>query len=717
MQPIPVSFDVEGDLIRPALLAPPLVCLSSATSEGAKLFHADPESRVCITDKGEVLPAPPLREHFGWILQQDPIYNANIAFDLCSCLAEWPEYFPEVFKAYDEDRIIDIILSQRLADNARGLIESFERREEYGYSQAGLTSRHLNKDRSAEKDDPNSWRLRFGELRKIPLEKWPSAPVKYSLEDSVDALAIANSQWDKYESYLANSPAQARAAFALQLMMCWGVKTDPVAIERLRSVAQEIHTKLTAELEVTGLVRGETCFDHKKQLTKKTPTKQIGTCDTKLVQRRMFDVCKEAGMPIKLTKTGYQLYREKIGKRRDIQPEQVFTEDELLKYTSTDADACKESGDEILVKYGRRKQVHSIVNTHVPDLLKGVITPIQPRYTTMVDSGRTSCSKGAKKGSKKKPPLNGFQFQNPKKELDYFPKGVGVRECFVAREDRYFADNDFSGLELHTGAQVCLTTVGYSRLADALNAQRDPHLQFAAQMLGISYEEAYERRHEKVIKHTRSLAKIANFGYPGGLGAEGLIAFARGYGVKITLEDAKKLRNDWFEAYPEWVDYFKWIRRHIDRFENVGDIEQLYVKRIRGAVRYTEACNTLFQGLGADGAKEALYEVTRRCYVKTEGSCLYGARPVGFIHDEILAEVFVELAHEQAIEMAEVMVNACNKFLPDVPVRCEPALSKHWTKDAVAVYDRDLRLQPFDLARIGRWDVYYKDGKAVDWDA
>jgi hypothetical protein len=201
--------------------------------------------------------------------------------------------------------------------------------------------------------------------------------------------------------------------------------------------------------------------------------------------------------------------------------------------------------------------------------------------------------------------------------------------------------------------------------------------------------------------------QCANFGFPGGLGVRGLIGFAHGYGVKLSADECRALRDAWFTSFPEWKELFKWVREHIDPVSGRGQIEQLYVKRVRGGVTFTSLNNTLFQGLGADGAKKALYEVQKRCYVKEEGSVLYGVRPVGFIHDEILAEVDEALAHEQAFEMAKVMVDACNKFLPDVPVKCVPALSKRWSKEAEAIFDKNGRLQPYDLARDGGWDVYW----------
>jgi hypothetical protein len=650
-------------------------------------------------------------------LQQDPIYGAYIAYDMAVCLNEWPELFPQVFKAYDEDRVIDVLLNQRLIDNASGSMKYFERQG--GYSLNAITKRRFDRDRSEQKKGPDIWRLRYAELYDVPITAWPGEAVQYALDDAQDTLDVGMDQFEKHAALLKNSPAQARAGFALQLMMCWGVKTDPVKIEQLKTVAEKMYGELGPKLVAAGLVRGDD-----------VPKKQRGTRNVRAAQARMLEVRKEAGLPIRLTKAGQTAYkaltneeykRLQQGNRRirkveiQIPIEQAFTPEELVKYTSVDEEACKECGDELLKEYSLRTQLHNIVHTHVPDLLKGVNTPIQPSYKTMVESGRTACAKSRSESKKKASPTNGFQFQNPKRSLEYFPPGVGIRECFVARPKKLFADPDFGGLELCTGAQSCIEVVGFSKLAEALNAGRDPHLQLGARLMRISYEEAQKRKHEKEVKHYRQLSKVPNFALPGGLGLPGLMGFARGYGIKLSRQEAKDLREEWFEEFPEWRPYFEYIRSHIDRVRGKGQIVQLYVNRVRGGVTFTSASNTLFQGLGADGAKAALYDVAKHCYMKIEGSALYGARPVGFIHDEILAEVDENNAHAQAIEMAQVMVTACNEFLPDVPVKCEPSLSKWWSKDVEAVYDGDGQLQPFDLARDGKWKVFYGDGEPVEW--
>lgn len=750
--PIPVAFDTETWLIEPGLLAPPMVCLTSTTATGSRLLHANVERmprgpivRIPATAAAAALEGPndSARAHFEWILEQDPIYGLNVAYDMAVCMALWPDLAWKIFKAYAEGRVVDIGLSQRLIDNSKGRMKYYQNLDPSGYSLEGLSARHLKKKREGKHED-DAWRLRYRELDPVPLPHWPKPAVDYAIEDSDDTFDVAEIQWNEHRELIGDSPAQARAAFALQLQMCWGTMTDPAKVQRLKEVSEEMYWQLSHEL-----AKQPPCIEHEDPdckicgprqplvrapgrdpyTGKKVPAKQEWTRNVRAAQRRMLDlethnatskieVDVPATFSVKLTDTGYEKLKERTEGVPGLSFFDVFSLEEMIKYTSVDEDACKESGDHTLQQYTVRTQLHGIVNTHVPDLLKGTVTPIQPRYNTFVESGRTSCSKGKpKKKTDKPPPTNGFQMQNPKKALKGFPAGVGIRECFVARPGYLYADNDFSGLELHTGAEACHAMVGYSLLGEALNAGRDPHLQFGAKLMGISYEEAKARKHEPEVRRFRGYAKPANFGLPGGLGIRGLIGFAAGYGVKLTFDEAKKLRDDWFDEFPEWRDYFREIRAHIDKVSGTGVIKQVGVNRVRGGVTYTSACNTLFQGLGADGSKHACFEVAYRCYVPQMNSPLYGARPCAFIHDEILAEVIERYAHEQAVEMAQVMVDACNEFLPNYPVRCEPALCKHWTKEVEAVYSEEGRLQPYDLAKAGKWRVFYDEEatELVDW--
>jgi DNA polymerase I-like protein with 3'-5' exonuclease and polymerase domains len=100
--------------------------------------------------------------------------------------------------------------------------------------------------------------------------------------------------------------------------------------------------------------------------------------------------------------------------------------------------------------------------------------------------------------------------------------------------------------------------------------------------------------------------------------------------------------------------------------------------RIRGRVSYSQARNTPFQGLAADGAGLALFALVKE-----------GFRVVGFVHDEFLVELpdeggFVSESVVRRVE--EILRTEMRKVLPKkIPVKCEKALSSCWDKKAKLV--------------------------------
>ena len=274
-----------------------------------------------------------------------------------------------------------------------------------------------------------------------------------------------------------------------------------------------------------------------------------------------------------------------------------------------------------------------------------------------------------------------------------------------------FASADFDGLELRTMAQACLLLVGESRLAQVLNAGADPHLQMAAAMLGISYEEAKSRKDEHAIKEARQAGKVANFGFPGGLGAEKLVLFARkAYKVNLAVDDdqaaktglvsAKKLKRIWLSSFPEFRKYFATISDMIGA--DGATFRHFFTGRVRGGAHYAAACNSFFQGLGSDATGNALFLISEACYTPQAcrgcagagGPCcfgtgvspLYGTRMVNYVHDEFILECPESRGHEVAHELVRFMVEGAAPFLPDVPATAEPKLMRFWSKDAKQVW-------------------------------
>lgn len=199
-----------------------------------------------------------------------------------------------------------------------------------------------------------------------------------------------------------------------------------------------------------------------------------------------------------------------------------------------------------------------------------------------------------------------------------------VRGCVVPGEGRIFLDDDWGQVELC--ALACIQDAirhevgldGPSAMTTLINAGMDLHVYLASRILEISYEEAVEWKEgghgpakKRLIKRYRQMAKAANFGFPGGMGDEKFLVYARdGWGVTLSVEQVGDLKSAWLAAYPEMELYFEYISQ---RYRE--GICQLVSRRIRRGLRYTSACNTYFQGLAADGAKFALWLLTLASYL------------------------------------------------------------------------------------------------------
>lgn len=656
-----IAFDFETHLIAPGCLAPKAVCLTWQDDSGNQGILVDPEEIESLI--------------LSWL--KDPeciLVGANTAFDVGVSMANYESTIDLWFYAYENDRVTDVQIIAKMRDNARGILGVGPGAK--GYSLATLEERYFGRDRSVEKTDPMAWRLRYSELDGVPLDQWPQPAIQYALDDATGTLDVME--------YLVNQGLpvdhwnQSRAALALHLMTCWGMKTDPNKIRQFEIETKAKYTELRAHLQSVGFVRKD------------------GSRNTKLAKERILDDYRVTGRDVKLTKTGRDLFE---GRPYAVPYDQLMShpDPKAMTYVALDEEACTESEDQDLQSYAEYTSIQSIMDSTIPQLWLGVNTPLQPQFEVMLETGRTSCRQG--KGG----PTNGFQTQNVR-------RAKGIRECFVARPGTYIADCDFSQLELCTVAQVCKTLLGWSTLGDMLNQGADVHLFMGANILGISYQEAIERKRDKDVKEARQLAKVANFGFPGGLGAGGFVAFAKGYGLKVTKQQGEDLRQVWIETFPEFLDYFLHIRKLIDPVEEVIPVQTfLFTGLERGNVSYTQACNGYFQALGAAGAKAACFDVAKACYAQPE-SPLYNSKPINFVHDQILAEVPIDTAHEAAHELARVMVESCNRYLPDVPVKCEPALSIHWSKDTIPAYDANGRLIPWDLDGVEKFD---KDGKVI----
>lgn len=620
-------LDNETELITDACAAPPIVCVGFANPKDYWLFHRD-EAR------GPVEAA---------LRSESLLVGHNIAFDMVTICAEWPDLTPLVFATYEADRVTDTMLRERLVDIAQG---TFIEGREHSLEELAL-------GRCGAKLEKGGWQLRFRELKHLPVEQWPEDARRYVIGDVVATYGVYREQ-EKDAHWLADQYRQARAAFVFELMSVWGLHTDPEAVAKYKNKLETKFVTLAEEMVAHGLMRRES---HRKKATGLVETKLIRTM--KAVQARVADAYAKAKKTAPSTPTGR---------------------------VCTDADTCEYSGDAVLKHYADLSSTSTLLSTYVPLLERATNTPLHPHFTTLLATGRTSTSPNV---------------QN-------LPTEEGVRECFVPRPGFVYIVSDYAGIELRTWAQICFSLFGESKLREALNAGIDPHTQLASLILGIPYEQALAEFHadrKGRIYKPRQASKAGNFGFPGGAGYARWREYARSnYGVDVPEDDssapmdAKRVKAFWREAWPESWLYADWCTAQCDAGNGAGLVEQVFVGRFRGGLRYPELSNTLFQGLASDLAKAALFQVSKACYV-VPSSPLYGSRPVDFVHDEIVTETPDNgRAHEAAQEQERLMIAAARPFLPDITnIECETLLARRWSKAAKPIRDQDGRLVPWDL--------------------
>lgn len=715
----PCMFDTETALIRPALLAPPMTCLTfKRPGMEPRIEHVhDARQRIR-----------------SWLLDRSTLLVAhNTAFDAAVICAEFPDLIPFVFQAYRENRITCTKKRQQLLDIAGGVYRQHPDEKGkwvvHGYHLSDLSLRFRGVP--MQKD---GWRYEYARFRDVPLDRWveraqevqawarqrraelppasvlaavakhprdfgyeteaawkaadqeiknldaiiadvPEGVIKYPLDDVVVAEDVFMAQ-EKHAHYLKDQYRQAYADFVLYLSSAWGLRTYAEGVEALRAELAEAHQELEAELQAAGLVR------------------ENGTRNMAAIKTAMIEACHVFSLPIPRT-AGHDKPDEKGVKCSET------VGDACTEHVSLDSDACEAvvhaaaiegESDTVFEAYAEFAAITKMLNNDVAMLEKGTVYPVHTHYD-LAETGRTTSSKPNIQN------LNTGRIKNERSQAQRLRKGV--RQAFVPRLGRVFAQADFPQLELYTLAQCCKTWLGFSALGDALNAGLDPHLAVAAKIVGISYEEAKANKKRHDVDHARQIGKVFNFGKPGGLGHKKLITFARKtYNVTLTLEQCEVYTKQWHETFPEMRAYFARVNALFGEDQERASVCTLWTERYRGGATYCAACNNGFQALGVDCAKRALCLVAEAEYVDT-ASPLYGSRTVAFVHDELIAETDdTPRAHDAAFELARLMVQGANEFLPDVPIplaKMEPTLMRVWSKEAVQVFDSAGRLVPWSF--------------------
>ena len=340
-----ISLDTETSLIQGGLLAPPLACVTLCAdpdSEGEILHWQDPEcERTCEE-----------------LLHGARITTANGAYDLAVIAAQYPRLTPLVFQALMERRVHDVLVRQKLIDIADGTYR-WEEVEENGemvrksirYGLTDLSHRYLG-----ERLEKDKWRLEYGKLRQHPLLKWDPGAIHYAKNDAVVTQKVHLLQdqiapkYAKIGAVLKNETSQVYAAYALHMVSCWGVRTDPLWVAKMLQQIQQEQIARKELLIEAGLVR-----EWEESRAKKEAIK------------RMRDVM---GDKCELTKTGLQKYRDwwaqmkRLGKLdgpegtalKMREKRRLFDEG----YVKLSGEVCGRSNDKILQEYAAYGQFQTL---------------------------------------------------------------------------------------------------------------------------------------------------------------------------------------------------------------------------------------------------------------------------------------------------------------------------------------------------------------------
>ena len=647
----------------------------------------------------------------------------NAQFDFISLAVYSVDLFNYITLAYSQNRIFCSKLSEILLNSADPATEGksrttvfIDRGEEHQKGRwfpassntlMGCAWKYLDINLTADKESDN--RLTYGDWDGVPLEEWAQDRIDYAIGDAKYCHDVLKKQGMRARelrdrigvNVLNDLPRQSYVEFVLQFSSTvFGVGVDVSKIDTAVDAVMQIHDQEIQTALSYGLFkpsktdRGYSAVTAKMQemlqraidlVGVEHPTTKKGTLSTtKLAMETLYDAMDYA-----------------LSYGRNLDHKLPLSEDDMKELAGIQAGfKSKQAAD------GAWKEKKTFLDA----LRNACLNPDQRlRYTYngLMETGRTSS-------------------KNP--NLQNIPRKGAARSCIKPAEGSLFIIADYSNAELRTLAQAHINEDRPSRLAVEYQKDPnfDPHLFMAVNIIGgMTYEEGKEILKDKThalyakVKENRQLSKIANFGYAGGLGAEQFIDYAKGYGVSLTSDRSKELRDQWLETWSEMEDYFRVRGEMLQASEEADILDRALTQKLSGKARkrkevrdsdyrciyrfdsssrarylrkFTIACNTPFQGIASDGAKDALILIWEECFF-TPDSPLYGCIPVLFVHDEVVLQYKFDGNRERATAAAkrvqELMEQGMANHTPDIPAVAEPNLSWEWTKDAESEWLED----------------------------
>lgn len=266
---------------------------------------------------------------------------------------------------------------------------------------------------------------------------------------------------------------------------------------------------------------------------------------------------------------------------------------------------------------------------------------IYPSFNITARTGRTTCN-------------------SP--NIQQCPQDSYVRNLIEARPGWKLVEIDFSQLELRVASWLS----GDINMQHAYQSGSDLHSKTTEILFGDTSELSHDEQ-----KRLRTNSKSANFGFLYGMVAKTFVAYARNYGLNLTLEDSEKIRADFFNAYPRllvWHEECKeFARQHgyiespIGRkrwFDNINGYD--FKKR---SADERQAINSPVQGFGSDLCTSALADIV---FSKELDHTIFNV--LASVHDAILFEIRDDYVDELVPKLKYMMEHPSIIDGIDVPI-------------------------------------------------
>lgn len=586
-----VSFDFETELIARGRQLPPPVCMTWAV--------ADREQRRLTGEEGIVLARDAWSLLARWASDPDVVLTGgNVAFDALVACAVHPYPDPRgpsfdeeklgvLVDAYEDDRVEDLFVRQKLLDLAAG---KFHREQlpdgrwvQHRYDLAAICRRmaglRLDKgdkrsaqrlsasktveelqreldDDDGDEEQSEHWRLRYAELRNVPLAEWPEAAVRYAMDDARGgALAYLAQERPRHRAIgggrtagehlwaavernfgegadpLEDQHRQSRSALWMRAMSAHGLVTDPYAVEKFGSWAEAEYGRTCEALAAAGLVRVERSLD-RGAVRARLAAAGLGPS----MSRANLLAGARAGDGVLLRVAQWREVVEALSggePEPGLDPAEAWAELAAAGLASASyhrntkaaqarmVEACARAGmpvprtktydpsrhgpDECVAL--DREACQAVPDCDELGLYAelGHLSKIMSADLPILRSG-TEVPIHARFDELKETGRTGTSKPNIQNLDRGSTDRAGARECYAPRPGWVLIDSDYGQLELYCLAQAQLWFFGRSRLADVLRAGRDAHIVFACEILAaenggvaVPYEEGVRRKGIKIV--------------------------------------------------------------------------------------------------------------------------------------------------------------------------------------------------------------------------